>query len=131
MAANATVDITRGVEYPKLSFVLPAGMDVESVSGEALSHWTESKTEERRVITLHLKGKTEGHLSSSRLTAWRGRASRRRLVGWLPQLVFREAGKQWGTLVVAPEQGMRLQAAARDGVTQCWTRKKSASAKRA
>jgi hypothetical protein len=33
-------------------------------------------------------------------------------------LLFREAGKQRGQLVIVPEQGMRLQVAARDGVTQ-------------
>src|SRR5581483_7836274 len=59
LAANATVDITRAGIF-HLSFVLPAGMDVESVSGAALSHWTELKTDAGRVITLHLRGKTEG-----------------------------------------------------------------------
>ena len=36
----------------------------------------------------------------------------------VPQLSFREAAKQRGSYLVVPEQGMRLQAAARDGVTQ-------------
>jgi len=36
----------------------------------------------------------------------------------VPQLVVREASKQRGTLLVVPEQGMRLQVATRDGVTQ-------------
>ena len=44
LAANATVDITRAGIF-RLSFVLPAGIDVESISGAALSHWTESKTD--------------------------------------------------------------------------------------
>ena len=35
-------------------------MDVEAISGAALSHWTESKTDAGRVITLNLRGKTEG-----------------------------------------------------------------------
>src|SRR5208283_3574480 len=38
LAANATADITRAGIF-KLSFALPAGMDVESVSGKELSHW--------------------------------------------------------------------------------------------
>ena len=39
--------------------------------------------------------------------------------GWsVPQFVIREAGKQRGTLLIVPEQGMRLQAATRDGLTQ-------------
>ena len=36
----------------------------------------------------------------------------------MPEVVFREAAKQRGTLVVVPEQGMRLQVATREGVTQ-------------
>jgi hypothetical protein len=36
----------------------------------------------------------------------------------VPQVVLREAGKQRGTLLVVPEQGMRLQVAAREGYTQ-------------
>ncbi len=35
-----------------------------------------------------------------------------------PQVSFREAGKQRGTLLVVPEQGMRLEATTREGVTQ-------------
>ena len=115
MAANATVDITRAGIF-KLSFALPTGMDVESVNGAELSHWTESKTDEGRVITLHLKGKTEGHQQFTISLAGPGIKT---AGGWAaPQLVFREAGKQWGTLVIVPEQGMRLQVATRDGVTQ-------------
>src|SRR5437764_3109550 len=59
LAANAVVEITRAGIF-RLSFVLPAGFDVESISGAALSHWTELKSEAGRVITLHLPGKTEG-----------------------------------------------------------------------
>jgi hypothetical protein len=115
MAVNSTVDITHAGIF-KLSFLLPAGMDVESVSGEQLSHWTESKSEEGRVITLHLRGKTEGHQQFAISLAGPGVKT---ALGWTaPQLVFREAGKQRGTLVVAPEQGMRLQVTTRDGITQ-------------
>ncbi len=35
-----------------------------------------------------------------------------------PKLIFREAGKQRGTFLVVPEQGMRLQVTTREGVTQ-------------
>src|SRR5581483_5847242 len=35
-----------------------------------------------------------------------------------PRVTFREAAKQRGQLVIVPEQGMRLQIAAREGVTQ-------------
>src|SRR5205807_860654 len=39
--------------------------------------------------------------------------------GWtVPQLVLREASKQRGSLLVVPEQGMRLQVGSREGLTE-------------
>ncbi len=115
LAANATVDITRAGIF-RLSFVLPAGMDVESVSGAALSHWTELKTDAGRVITLHLRGKTEGQQEFALSLSGPGIKATN---GWaVPQLILREASKQRGTLLIVPEQGMRLSVATRDGVTQ-------------
>jgi len=115
LAATADVTITRAGIF-RLSFLLPAGFDVEAISGAALSHWTELKTDAGRVITLNLTAKTTGeqpfNISLSGPGVKPGPA-------WpVPQLVLREAGKQRGTLLIVPEQGMRLQAAARDGVTQ-------------
>ena len=115
LAANATVTITRAGIF-RLSFVMPAGFDVESVSGSALSHWTELKTEAGRVITLNLSGKTEGQQQFAISLAGPGVKPTN---SWtVPQLVLREAGKQRGTLLLVPEQGMRLQVATREGVTQ-------------
>ena len=115
LAANATVNITRAGIF-RLSFVMPAGFDVESISGSALSHWTELKTDAGRVITLHLSGKTEGQQQFAISLAGPGVKATN---AWtVPQLVLREAGKQQGTLLLVPEQGMRLQVVTRDGVTQ-------------
>ena len=47
LAANLTADITRAGIF-RLSFILPTGFDVESVSGQSLSHWSESKTDAGR-----------------------------------------------------------------------------------
>jgi len=115
LAAKAMVSITRAGIF-RLSFVMPPGFDVESISGAALSHWTESKTEAGRVITLHLAGKTEGQQQFAISLAGPGvKASK----AWqAPQLVLREASKQRGTLLVVPEQGLRLEVSASEGVTQ-------------
>ena len=105
LAVNASVEITRAGIF-RLSFVLPTGMDVESVSGAALSHWTELKSDAGRVITLHLRGKTEGQQEFAISLSGPGVKATN---GWaVPQLVLREASKQRGTLLVVPEQGMRL-----------------------
>jgi hypothetical protein len=115
LAVNAAVAITRAGIF-RLSFELPAGMDVESITGEALSHWTELKTETARVITLHLKGRTEGQQQFTiNLTG----AGLKAVKAWAaPHLTFREATKQRGTFLIVPEQGMRLQVGAREGITQ-------------
>ncbi len=115
LATTANVTITRAGIF-KLSFLLPAGFDVESISGAALSHWTELKTEAGRVITLNLNGKTDGQ---QQFTVSLSGPGVKTAGAWtVPGITFREASKQRGTLVVAPEQGMRLEAAAREGVTQ-------------
>ena len=74
------------------------------------------KTDAGRVITLHLGGKTEGQQQFAISLAGPGIKATN---AWtVPQLVLREAGKQQGTLLLVPEQGMRLQVVTRDGVTQ-------------
>jgi hypothetical protein len=115
LASALDVMVTRAGIF-RLSFALPAGMDVETISGEALSHWTELKTGTNRVVTLNLKGRTEGRQQFKiNLVGGGVKATN----GWtVPKLLLREASKQRGTLVVVPEQGMRLQVAALDGVTR-------------
>jgi hypothetical protein len=115
LAVNATVDITRAGIF-RLSFALPAGMDVESIAGEAMSHWTELKTDAARIITMHLRGRTEGQQKFTITLAGPGMKAAKAWVA--PQLIFREASKQRGTFLVVPEQGMRLQVTTREGVTQ-------------
>ena len=115
LADSFTADITRAGIF-NLSFVMPAGFDVDSISGPALSQWTELKTDDGRVITLHLTGKTLGRQDFAITLAGPGVKTAR---GWkVPQVVVREASKQRGTLLIVPEQGMGLQAAAREGYTQ-------------
>ena len=115
LAANAAVDITRAGIF-RLSFVMPAGFDVESISGSALSHWTELKSDAGRVITLHLTGKTLGQQQFAITISGPGVKATNTWA--VPQLVLREANKQQGTLLLVPEQGMRLQVTTRDGLTQ-------------
>ncbi|HRY50144.1 MAG TPA: hypothetical protein P5186_19000 [Candidatus Paceibacterota bacterium] len=113
LAANVSVQIARAGIF-RLSFSLPTGMDVESISGPSLSHWTELKEEGNRWITLHLQGRTEGRQQFAIHLAGPGIKS---AGSWtVPRLSFREAGKQQGQLVLAPEQGMRLQTTLREGL---------------
>jgi hypothetical protein len=109
LADSFTADIRKAGIF-SLSFVMPRGFDVDSISGAALSQWTELKTNDDRIITLHLSGKTVGLQSFSITLAGPGVKTAR---GWnVPQVVLREAGKQGATLLIVPEQGMGLQASA-------------------
>jgi hypothetical protein len=117
LAAEATADITRAGIF-KLSFVLPAGFDVEAISGPRLSHWTETRSDAGRVITLNLRGKTEGRQQFAISLAGPGLKVSRQVAAWtVPRLVFREATKQQGTLLIVPEQGMQLTTATLDGLS--------------
>ncbi len=114
LAATWTVDITRAGIF-RLSFPLPPGLEVETLSGAALSHWTELRTDAtNRVITLHLEGRTQGQQTFALTLAGPGvRAAQ----GWaVPVLQVREAARERGQLFVAPEQGLRVRVAAREGV---------------
>ncbi len=115
LATTADVTILRAGIF-KLSFLMPAGFDVESISGAALSHWTELKTDAGRVITLNLNGKTEGRQQFLISLSGPG-VKTASATGLAPQVVLREANKQTGTLLVVPEQGMHLQAVTLEGVT--------------
>ncbi|MBM3832676.1 MAG: hypothetical protein FJ403_05270 [Verrucomicrobia bacterium] len=115
LASNLSVDITRAGIF-RLSFVLPGALDVESISGQALSHWTELRADAGRIITLHLRGKTAGPQQFAISLSGAGVKTTN---NWaVPQLVLREASKQRGTLLIVPDQGMRLQPGTRNGVTQ-------------
>ncbi len=116
LATQLDVNITRAGIF-KLTFDMPDGMDVETLSGPALSHWTELKTEKGRSLTLHLRGKTLGQTSFHASLAGPGIQGGEQL--WdAPRLMIREANKQDGQLQVVPEQGMRLNVQNRDGLTQ-------------
>lgn len=115
LAAVLDVEVTRAGIF-KLSFPLPEGMEVESVTGGAMSHWTELRGEGGRVVTLHLKGRTEGR---ERLNVTLTGGGVRTTNGWVvPRLSMREATKQGGQMLVVPEQGLRVQVARREGATQ-------------
>lgn len=115
MAVDLNVGITR-VGLFKLSFVIPEGLEVEALSGPALSHWTETPEESRRVVTLHLKGRTMGEQTFTLTLA--GAAPHAQTAWTVPRLLIREATRQTGEALIVPGKGLRLRAVEREGVTQ-------------
>lgn len=115
LAADLNVAIAR-VGLFKLSFVLPEGLEVEAVSGAALSQWTEAQEENRRIVTLHLNGRTLGDQTFTLTLA--GAAPRAQEAWAFPRLVLREATRHTGEAIVVPGKGIRLRAAERERVAQ-------------
>lgn len=115
LSVRLNANITRAGVF-KLSFVMPENLDVDSITGSSLSHWTGLKSDTNRIVTLHLKGKTIGAQSFALSLVGPGPATTN---AWpAPRISIREANKESGQLVVVPEQGMRLHVAERNGLTQ-------------
>ena len=117
LAVDATVSITRAGIF-SLSFALPAGMDVESISGQAMSHWTELKTEAGRIITIHLRDRTEGQQQFFHQPHWPRSESDQRVDLAADRSPRGQQATSGTYLMVLAEQGMHLQVTTREGVAQ-------------
>jgi hypothetical protein len=115
MAVDLAAAITR-VGLFKLSFALPAGLEVEALSGGALSHWTEAQEGNQRIVTLHLNGRTLGDEKFALTLV--GAAPRAQEAWPVPHVQIREATRQTGEALVVPSKGLRLRAVEREKVTQ-------------
>ena len=109
-----------------LSFALPVGMNVDSVSGNQLSHWTEAADNGAKTVTLHLKQKQLGALRFDVTLSGPGISLSETWTA--PKIALREADRQRGQLLIVPEQGVRLQPTTRDNVSPIDPRTRGLSA---
>jgi len=108
-----------------LSFPLPKGFEVESLTGERVGHWTEVSKEggkgERQVV-LHLKGKTLGtidlNLTLATPTDKLIQRSEKGSSFTVPEVRFDEATRQSGELVINPARGIRLRTLERKNISE-------------
>ncbi|MDR2430357.1 MAG: hypothetical protein LBD14_05680 [Puniceicoccales bacterium] len=115
LSATWNVDIKRAGVF-RLAFDLPETLDIESLSGPSLSHWTESKEKGRRTVIMHLRGRTLGSQTFALSLAGPGIAGK---TTWsVPRLVLHDAVRQSGQILIIPEDGLRLHVAQRTGATQ-------------
>ena len=115
MGVNFTAEITRAGLF-QLSFPLPSGLEVESLSGNSLHHWAERSDGEQRQIVLHLNGKTIGPQSFALTLAG---TSPTGVPEWkVPRFELHEAARQSGELVVRPATGIRLRTIRRQNVSE-------------
>ena len=109
------VDISRAGVF-QISFPLPPGLEVDSLSGKSLRHWTELTEKGVRYIVMHLNGQTLGkqqfYLTLSGPPPAAGENNWR-----VPRLEVREAQRHSGTLAIQPTTGVRLEATLEKNVT--------------
>jgi hypothetical protein len=115
LGINFVAEITRAGLF-QLSFPLPDGLEVESLTGPALHHWAELTEDDQRQIILHLSGKTIGSQSFSlTLTG----AAPTGTEDWeIPRFELNEATRQTGDLVVKPTTGIRLRTVSRQNISE-------------
>ena len=115
LGVNFVADISRAGLF-QLSFPLPNGLEVESLTGAALHHWAEVTEDDQRQIVLHLNGKTIGAQSFS--LALSG-AAPTEIGDWeIPRFELNEATRQTGELVVKPTTGIRLRTVTRQNISE-------------
>ena len=115
LAVDLQVSVTRAGIF-QLSFPLPEDLEVETLSGEALSHWDETKDANgTRLVTLHLREKLMGRHDLKVVLVG---SSTQFGENWpVPRLILREAAKHAGVLLVYPERGLRVEVAERRGLS--------------
>ena len=115
LSVNFAAEISRAGLF-QLSFPLPEGLEVESLTGAALHHWSELTEGDQRRIILHLNGKTIGTQSFALTLAG---AAPMDVGDWeLPRFELLESTRQSGELVVRPTTGIRLRTVSRQNVSE-------------
>ncbi len=115
LGINFAAEITRAGLF-QLSFPLPGGLEVESLSGPALHHWAELSEGGQRQIVLHLNGKTIGTQSFAITLSGNAPTD---VADWeIPRFELNEATRQTGELVVKPTTGIRLRTVTRSNVSE-------------
>ncbi len=115
LAVNFNAEISRAGLF-QMSFPLPLGLEVESLTGPAIHHWAESAEQGIRRVVLHLNGKTIGTQAFSLTLA--GNAPTDVSEWEIPRFELDQAERQSGEVVVKPTTGIRLRTIARQNVSE-------------
>ncbi len=115
VATDLTVMITRSGVF-RLDVEVPEGLEIEAATGEGLSHWTDGKVGNKRVVTLHLSGKTIGkrvfHLTMT------GQPTGPQTNWQVPRISLRDASRETGVVTIVPERGLQVLAVNRKNISQ-------------
>ena len=115
LGINFAAGISRAGLF-QLSFPLPDGLEVESLTGPALHHWAELSDKGKRQIILHLNGKTIGTQAFALTLSGTAPTD---IAEWaIPRFELNEAERQSGELVVRPTTGIRLRTVSRQNMSE-------------
>ncbi|QTN32487.1 hypothetical protein HZ994_09150 [Akkermansiaceae bacterium] len=115
VSADLSVNVTRSGVF-RIAAEIPAGLEIETATGQSLSHWTESTTDGKRVITFHLNGKTLGQLDFNLTLTGRPPGAQQK---WqAPRITVLEASRETGIVTIVPERGLQVRAVERRNVSQ-------------
>ena len=136
LGVNFVADITRAGLF-QLSFPLPPGLEVESLSGSSLHHWSELEGDklaegDKRQVILHLNGKTIGRQSFAMTLSGVSPINvvDKEIKEWqIPRFSLNEANRQTGELVVRPTTGIRLRTVSKRNISETDARTLGSQAK--
>lgn len=115
VSTDLSVNITRAGVF-KLAVEIPTGLEIETATGGALSHWTESTTDGKRILTLHLSAKTIGKQDFNINLTGRPPGSQ---ADWqVPRLSLKEASRETGIVTIVPDRGLQVRAVNRKNISQ-------------
>ncbi|MDP4996932.1 MAG: hypothetical protein NWQ16_11995 [Akkermansiaceae bacterium] len=115
ISTDLSVNITRSGVF-KLALEIPAGLEIEAATGDSLSHWTESTVDKKRIITLHLAGKTIGKRDFNLTLTGRPPGATE---NWqVPRIILQDASRETGLLTIVPDRGLQVRAVNRKNVSQ-------------
>ncbi|MEP4050423.1 MAG: hypothetical protein ABJN80_16425, partial [Luteolibacter sp.] len=115
LSTDLAVNVTRSGIF-RLAVEIPADLEIETATGQSLSHWTESTVGKKRLLTLHLNGKTLGLLEFNITLTGRPPGDQE---NWqVPRLSLDDASRETGVLTIVPDRGLRVRAVDRKNISQ-------------
>jgi hypothetical protein len=112
---NLVVEVSKAGVF-SAALGLPEGYDIDTLSGEGVSHWDEEEAEAKRLVQVHFKQKLLGAVAL-KLALSRAVAELPDEIE-VPRVELTGAVKHTGRVIVSSERGVRLSVAARKGVSE-------------
>ena len=115
VSADVEVDITRAGVF-RVEVEIPATLEIESVTGAALGHWSERDDAGSRILTMHLAGRTIGRQAFAITLTGAAPAA---TGSWsVPRVTVAGTTRETGVLTVVPERGLQVRVDDRRNLSQ-------------